>query len=101
MTAFKLTFLNLCHVLLGHLGLKMEVETLIDAVLTLPGERVVTPTTETVRIYRPDRGSSTMAAVERACGVLTDRKLYRDNRALRFEVTSRPAPDPVDPRSDR
>lgn len=102
MTAFKLTFLNLCHVLLGLLGIKMEVETLIDAVLTLPGEREVTSTTETVRIYRPERDSKTMEAVERACAALTGRKLTRDDRELRFEVTPRAPPDdPMDPRSGR
>ena len=52
---------------MGYLGLTMEVETLIDAVLTLPGERLTTPTTETVRIYRQPRDPKVMAAVQRAC----------------------------------
>ncbi|MCP3957019.1 MAG: hypothetical protein GY719_04120, partial [bacterium] len=60
LTAFKLTFMNLCCVLMKqYLGKWMELETLIDAVLTLPGERVVTPTTETVRIFRPRRDART------------------------------------------
>ncbi|MBN2800751.1 MAG: hypothetical protein JXX28_16540 [Deltaproteobacteria bacterium] len=110
MTAFKLTFMNLCCVLMRqHLGTWMELETLIETVLTLPGERAVTATTETVRIYRPARDAKTMAAVERACATLTARGLVRDRRALRFELVDGPAPptrprprspgDPVDPRN--
>ena len=55
--AFKSTFMNLCAVLMkSYLGIDMEIETLIDSVLTLPGERVTTATTETVRIFRQPRG---------------------------------------------
>jgi len=91
LTSFKLTFINLCCVLMdSYLGKRMELETLIEAVLTLPGERVLTPTTETVRIYRPDRAASTMKAVERATSALTDLGLKRGDRTLQFEVVPRP-----------
>jgi len=99
LTAFKLMFMNLCSVLMKqYLGTRMELETLIDAVLTLPGERVLTSTSDTVRIYRPKRDANTMAAVERACVALTKRGLSRDGRALRFELKSRSGyDDPMDP----
>lgn len=101
LTAFKITFMNLCCVLMkDYLGIWMELETLIDAVLTLPGERVVTPTTETVRIFRPSRDARTMKAVERACVAMTERGLLRNSRALRFELVARPGrSDPMDPRN--
>lgn len=103
LTAFKLTFMNLCCLLMKqYLGTWMELETLIDAVLTLPGERVITPTTETVRIFRPSRDSRTMAAVERACAALSARGLERNGRALRFELMPRAGSgDPSDPRIHR
>lgn len=91
MTAYKLTFMNLCRVLMNkYLGMAMELETLIEAVLTLPGERVVTPTQETVRIYRSPRDERTMKAVEQACERLTARGLVRGERRLRFEVVEKP-----------
>lgn len=100
MTAFKFTFLNLCGALMERfLGVHMEVDTLIDAVLTLPGERVVTATTETIRIFRPRRDADTLAAVQRACSALNARALVRDERALRFEVA--PPPDPTQSAVDR
>lgn len=87
LTAFKLTFMNLCCELMNaYLGTWMELETLIEAVLTLPGERAVTKATDTVRIYRPDRAARTMEAVERACTVLNELGLTREKRRLRFEV---------------
>ena len=99
LTAFKLTFMNLCSVLMkDYLGIRMELETLIDAVLTLPGERVLSPGVETVRIFRPKRDARTMAAVERACIALTERGLVRNGRALRFELKPRAGPgDPKEP----
>jgi transposase len=92
MTAYKLTFMNLCRVLMDeHLDLALEIETLVDAVLTLPGERILQPTVETVRIYRQPRDERIMSAVERACASLTRRGLRRGDRTLRFEVVPRPA----------
>lgn len=89
--AFKLTFMNLCHVLMKTcLTVDMEIETLIDAVLTLPGERVTSKSTETIRIYRQPRDSRAMAAVERACATLTARGLRRGDRVLAFEVVDAP-----------
>jgi hypothetical protein len=109
MTAFKLTFMNLCGVLMRqYLGTWLELETLIDAVLTLPGERVVTATTETVRIYRPLRDARTLAAVEKACAALTALGLRRNKRTARFELVDspdrrkpRPVIDPVEARINR
>ena len=102
MTAYKLTFMNLCRVLMDeHLGVALEIETLIDAVLSLPGERVLTKSTETVRIYRQARDPRLMSAVERACASLTALGLRRDKRALRFELVADPRArgpaDPMDP----
>lgn len=103
MMAFKLTFMNLCHVLMTrYLAVEMEVETLIDAVLTLPGERVTTRDSETIRIYRQPRDVRAMAAVERACAKLTGAGLRRGDRALAFEVVDAPSHrgrvDPNEPR---
>lgn len=102
MTAFKLTFVNLARALMDdHLGVRLELETLIEAVLSLPGERCITKTSETIRIYRQERDPRLMAAVERACGSLTARTLRRDERSLRFELVPHPRAatrtDPKDP----
>jgi len=93
MTAYKLTFMNLAvYLMTQYLGVRMEMDTLIRAVLTLPGERVRTKTTETVRIYRQPRDPTTMAAVAAACEKLSARKLKRDKRHLRFELVDGPDP---------
>jgi len=88
MLAFKLTFLNLCDVLLRKYfgGLAIETTTLIDHILTLPGERVTTPRTMTIRIYRQARERRFMGAVEEACRLLTARCLKLGKRTLRFVV---------------
>ena len=92
LTGFKLTFLNLCNHLQRHyLGTRMETDTLIQHVLTLPGERVVTRDTETIRIWRQPRERKFMDAVEEACRRLTAKRLVREKRTLRFEVVDQPA----------
>jgi len=95
MLAYKLTFMNLAAVLMDQfLGVRMELDTLIRAVLTLPGERVRTKTTETIRIYRQPRDPSTMEAVERACERLTTLGLScgepDERRRLLFTVVEPP-----------
>ena len=91
LTAFKLTFLNLCRHLQRHyLDTKMETETLIAHVLTLPGQRVLTRSTETIQIWRQSRERRHMEAVQRACERLTAKGLVRDKRRVRFEVVDKP-----------
>lgn len=91
MTAYKLTFMNLAqHLMRNVLGEEMELETLIRGVLTLPGERVCTPTTDTVRIYRQSRDPRCMSAVERGCKHLNALNLVQDKRKLRFELVDPP-----------
>lgn len=68
----------------------METETLIAHVLTLPGQRVVTRTTQTIQIWRQPRERRPMDAVERACERLTAKGLVRDKHKLRFEVVDKP-----------
>lgn len=98
MTAYKLTFMNLAKRLMRrYLGLSLELETLIEAVLTLAGERVRTATTETIRIYRQPRDKRVMNAVAQACERLTARGLMRGDRALVFEMVD----PPTRGRSDR
>ncbi|MEZ4240360.1 MAG: hypothetical protein R3F59_30245 [Myxococcota bacterium] len=102
MTAYKLTFMNLAKRLMRrYLDLPLELETLIEAVLTLAGERARTETTETIRIYRHPRDKKVMDAVSRACERLTARGLRRGDRALVFEMVDQPRskPDRSDPRS--
>lgn len=92
LTAFKLTFMCLCSQLMArYLGTKMELDTLIRGVLTLPGERAITPGVETIRIFRQPRDRDLMPAVEQACRLMTERGLFRDKRRLRFEMVDRPA----------
>ena len=68
MNSYKMTFMNLANRLMReHMDERMELDTLIRSVLTLPGERGVTRTTETIRIYRQPRDPRAMEAVERAC----------------------------------
>ena len=91
MTAFKLTFMNLCGVFMtDYLGCQMQLDTLIRSVLTLPGERVRTATTETVRIWRQPRDRKVMPLVELACQRLNAKGLRRGERVLRFELADRP-----------
>ncbi len=90
----ELTFMNLCgafmHLYLG--GRSLQLDTQIRGVLTLPGDRVRTRTTETIRIWRQPRDRQLMPLVGRACELLTERKLVRDKRRLRFELVDRPGP---------
>ena len=94
MTAFKLTFVNLCALFqslyLG--GSRLQLDTLIRGLLTLPGERVTTLTTETIRLYRHSRDRELMPLVEEACKRLSHKKLRRNRRLLRFELVDRPDP---------
>jgi len=89
---FKLTFLNLCAYLLRAYfpDINVETTTLIDHILTLPGDRVRTHATETIRIYRQPRETRFMEPVERACELLTARRLMCGERRLRFEVVDKP-----------
>jgi hypothetical protein len=97
LTAFKLTFLNLCSTLLTRYlgGRPLQLDTLIRGILTLPGEREYTATTETIRIWRQPRDRDIMPLVETACRLLTDRSLVRDKRLLRYEVVDQPQPAPA------
>lgn len=92
MTALKLTFMNLCAAFMArHLGgTKLQLDTLIRGILTLPGERVRVGNTETIRIYRHDRDRQLMPLVEEACRQLTDKALVRDTWRLRFELVDPP-----------
>ena len=91
-----LLFLNLVNVLRrDHLDTTMETETLIRAVLTLPGERRITADTETIRIYPHKRDPAAMEAVEKATASLNKRDLRRGTRALRFELAPRSGDLPV------
>lgn len=92
MTAYKPTFLNLSLRLMRDcLGQMMEIDTLISAVLKLPGEQLLTAKEERVRIYRQPRDPGVMEAVGRACATLTAKGLRRDGRWLRFELVDAPA----------
>ena len=92
MLAYKLTFMNVAnHLMREFLGDVMEMDTLIRSVLQLPGERLRTRTTETIRIWRQPRDPRAMAAVERACERFNARNLVRDGRRLRFELVDAPA----------
>jgi len=92
MTAFKLTFMNLCGLLQSEYlsGSRMELDTLIRGVLTLPGERVRTHNTETIRLWRHPRDRKVMELVEAACKRLTHKKLRRGKRRLVFQLVDQP-----------
>ncbi len=90
-----MTFMNLANRLMQeHMRERMELDTLIRFVLTLRGERAVTRTTETIRIYRQPRDPRAMVAVERACASLNALELTRggpdDRRRLRLELVDAP-----------
>ena len=96
MTALRLTFMNLCGLLMSRYlpGPTLQLDTLIRGVLTLPGERARTSTTETIRLYRHDRDAGLMERVDEACQRLTARELRREGRTLRFELVEPPALGP-------
>jgi hypothetical protein len=92
LTAFKLTFLNLCSTLLTRYlgGRHLQLDTLIRGILTLPGERETTATTETIRMWRQPRdrdlfGDPTPAPSRPAATGSTRTAVAR---------TARPAPGP-------
>ncbi len=91
-TALKLAFMNLAAMFMSRYlpGPRFQLDTLIRGILTLPGERVRTPQTETVRIYRADRDTELMARVEEACRRLTAKQLVRGRRRLIFELIEPP-----------
>lgn len=93
MTALKLTFMNLCAVFMTRYlgGKRLQLDTLIRGILTLPGERVRVGGTETIRIYRHDRDRELMPLIEEACRLLTDKELLRGDRTLRFELVDPPS----------
>jgi len=104
MLAYKMTFMNLCFRLMDdHLGKRMELDTLIRSVLTLPGELRRTSTTEKVCIYRQERDPKTMALVEQACASLTALGLERVHggrpRRRVFEVVDKPGAEASGPGS--
>jgi transposase len=97
MTAYKMTFMNLAKRLMDtHMKEPMELDELIRAVMTLPGERVSSASMETIRIYRQARDSRVMTAVERACASFNELKLTRGPdekpKQLRFELVDAPTP---------
>lgn len=91
MTAFKLTFMNLAmYFVREFLGKEpVELETLIQAVFSLPGERIRTKHTETIRIWRQPRERRFMPLVEKACEKLSALKLTSAKRRLRFELVDK------------
>jgi len=94
MTALRITFMNLCGLLMNRYlpGPSLQLDTLIRGVLTLPGERVRTSKTETIRLFRRGRDAALMERVEEACRRLTAKELQRDGRTLRFELVEPPVP---------
>lgn len=68
----------------------MQLDTLIWGILTLPGEREVTATSETIRIWRQPRDRAMVPLVEEGCRRLTAQCLRRGKRLLRYELVDRP-----------
>ena len=87
---YKLTFMNLSRwVMSQYLGASMQMDTLVETILTLPGERELTADEEIIRIDHQERDPATMKLVRRACQRVTERNLLRDGkRRLRMEVSS-------------
>lgn len=97
MNALKLTFMNLAALWMARFlpAPRLQLDTLIRGVLTLPGERQITTERHTIRLYRHDRDHELMERVAEACQRLNDLQLTREGRALRFELVDpprRPAP---------
>lgn len=91
MTAFKLTFMNLAQYFVREFlsDEPVELETLIQAVFSLPGERIRTRHTETILIWRQPRERRFMPLVEKACASMTALNLISEKRRLRFEVADK------------
>ena len=97
MTAFKITFMNLCRAFVSLClnDERVELHTLIQAVLTLPGQRLTSPAVETIRIWRQPRDRRFMPLVEHAIGVINGWRLHRGKRLLRFELADKPGGKPA------
>jgi len=91
MTGYKLTFMNLCLRLMREfMDVRWQIDHLISAVLTLPGDRRRTADLETIRIYRQKRDPQAMAAVAHAIEAINKRELCRDGRRLLFRLVTGP-----------
>jgi len=85
--AYKLTFINLCRELMkDYLGVNWQLDSLIQAVLTLPGRRKRTRSHEYIEIFRQDRDPRAMVAVARACERMNALEIKREGRVLDFRL---------------
>lgn len=67
--------------------LKMDPVTFAHQILLLPGVRITTDTTETVRFQAHRRNPAMMKALEKACEIFNALRHTRDGRLVRFEVS--------------
>lgn len=67
--------------------LKMDPITFANQILLLPGVRITTDTTETVRFQAHRRNPAMMKALEKACDIFNSLRHTRDGRLVRFEVS--------------
>lgn len=68
-------------------NLKMDPVTFANQILLLPGLRLRTDTTETIRFQAHRRNPEMMEALEKACEIFNSMRHTRDGRLLRFEVS--------------
>lgn len=68
-------------------NLKMDPVTFANQILLLPGVRLTTDTTVTIRFQAHRRNPEMMEALEKACEIFNSMRHTRDGRLLRFEVS--------------
>lgn len=73
-------------------GMKIDLLTFANHILLLPGVRIRTDTTETIRFYAHRRNPEMMAALEKACDLFNALRHHHDGRLIRFEVFWPPGP---------
>lgn len=93
-TGFLLILQSLIHTFFG--SLKIDLLTFADQILLLPGERLRTMDTETVRFRAHRRNPEMMKLLEQACAKFNALRHRHDGRLMHFEVNWPPGTRPKD-----
>lgn len=83
-TGFLLLLQSLLHMFFG--SMKIDLLTFANQILLMPGVRLRTETTETVRFFAHRRNPKMMEALEEACRKFNTLRHYHNGRLVRFEL---------------
>ena len=92
MTVLKLGWMMLLRFVILNFfgGMKRDINTLLNQILQLPGTRITTRTTETIRFQAHRRNPEMMELLGVACEKFNAMKVVSDDHVMRFEVDRPP-----------